>query len=417
MAMEESKPAAIPAALAAIAALPPGARVLVQGCASASGLTASAVRAAGDALPAITFTGVQVPGVNRDSWLANPASRFTTFFMTPELKRADSQVEFLPLCYAEIRAHLASTRIDAALLAVSPPNPEGRCSFGPTVDFLADLWPRIPLRIAHINPCIPDCGEPTAVPLAELTHTFEAEEPLRELADAPSDEVSSTIATFCASLIPNNATVQTGLGKLPGAILRALDGHSGIRIHSGLIGDPVLDLIERGVINSGHQVIAGVAIGTRRLYDALPASGIRMRPVSVTHDPAVLSTLDNLVTINSAMEVDLYGQAFAEAGPAGWNSGPGGASDFARGALTAGGTRIIVLPARAGQASRIVAPGAGRGPVSLSRSDIDIVVTEHGIAHLKGRSHDQRAAALIAIASPDHREHLARQWRDGPASF
>lgn len=397
--------------------LPAGGTVIVQGCATASALTAGAVASRGAELPPMTFTGIQVPGVNRDNWLANDDAQFTTFFMTPELKQSAERVRFLPLCYADIRSYLEGTRLDAALISVSPPDRDGRCSFGPTVDFLAELWPRIPLRIAHINPAIPHVGEPTAIPLDAIAYAVEADEPLRELADGGGDETCRAIAAHCAGLIHDGATLQTGLGKLPGAVLRALADHRRLRLHSGLIGDAALDLIEAGAIADGHHVTAGVAIGTRRLYDALPDSGIRFRPVSHTHAAAVLGTIDGLVTINSAMAVDLFGQAYAEVDPKGWNSGPGGASDFARGAIAAGGISILVLPSTARGASRIVAPGAGLGPVSLSRNETDFVVTEHGVADLRGCSHDERAAALIAIADPDRRETLARQWHDGPGRY
>jgi acyl-CoA hydrolase len=155
-----------------------------------------------------------------------------------------------------------------------------------------------------------------------------------------------------------------------------------------------------------------VAIGSQELYAQLNHQAFQFRPVSVTHGAAALAGIANLVTINSAIEVDLFGQAFAELTPRGLMSGPGGASDFARGARPGGGTRIVVLPAAAGggRISRIVAPGRGSGPVSLGRMDVDLIVTEHGVADLRGTTYRARADALIAIASPDHRAGLASAW-------
>ena len=144
------------------------------------------------------------------------------------------------------------------------------------------------------------------------------------------------------------------------------------------------------------------------------AQGYRFEPAVVTHDAIAIAAIRDFIAINSAIEVDLFGQAYAEAGPKGFMSGPGGASDFARGAKLAGGLRIVALSATAdrGAVSRIVAPNAGSGPVSLGRMDVDVVVTEFGAADLRGRTHAERAAALVAIAAPDHRERLDAQWRD-----
>ena len=398
------------------AVLPPGGRTFVQGCSAQSTILAEAVAIAGEALGAMTFTGIQVPGINRDDWLANPACRFETFFMTPELKAAGNSVTFLPFCYADILSHLRETSIDAALFSVSPPDANGMCSFGPTVDYLADIWPSIPRRIAHINPLLPPTSGPTGIPFEAIHAVIEGEAALPEAPDGRADPVSLAIAGHVAALIGDGSTIQTGLGKLPGAVLRLLADRRDLHIHSGLIGDAVLDLLDCGAIAEGAHVTAGVAMGTRRLYDALPGSGIRFHPVSHTHAPEILARIPGFVTVNAAIAVDLYGQAFAEATEHGWNSGSGGATDFARGARGAragGGVRIVALPGTAKTSSRIIAPGTGRGPVSLGRMDIDIVVTEHGAADLRGLSHDGRAAALVAVAAPDHRETLARAWRNG----
>lgn len=391
--------------------------VLVQGASGAPDRLAAELVAAGEAVGSITFTGIQVPGYNRAHWLPNANCRFVTHFMTPELKAVGHQVDFLPLNYSAILERWRTMRIDAAMFQVSPPDADGICSFGPAVDFLAELWPRIGTRIAQINPLLPRTNGPTGIPIAEIHYGMELAMQIREVPDPDPDPVSRSIAYHLAPYVEDGVTLQAGLGKLPGAILRSLGDRRRLRIHSGLISDGVLDLLEGGAIKDGSHITAGVALGTKRLYEALPASGIDFRPVSFTHSPQVLGALPHFVTINSAFEVDLYGQAYAETGPGGWVSGTGGAGEFARGALAAGGLRIVALPASAKESSRIVAPGEGRGPVSLSRSDIDVVVTEHGSADLRGLSYDARAAALVSIAKPQHREALARVWRDGPARF
>jgi acyl-CoA hydrolase len=221
------------------------------------------------------------------------------------------------------------------------------------------------------------------------------------------------IGANIAPLIKDGATLQMGLGKIPDAVLSALTDHRNLRIHSGLIGDAVLDLIDAGALGDGSSVTTGVAIGSPALYAAIGSPKFSFRPVSYTHDARVMAGIENFVTINSAIEVDLFGQAFAELGPGGLMSGPGGATDFARGAGIGGGLRIVALPSdgASGSISRIVGPGEGAGPVSLSRMDVDVVVTEYGAADLRGLGHEARARALIAIAAQPHRSILEDRWR------
>jgi len=399
--------------------LPPGGRTLVLGCSGESRILAEAVMQAGPALGAMTFTGIFVPGLNRHTYLANPACRVETFFLTPELKAAGDAVTFLPLCYGDILARLRTIKIDAALFMASEPDSSGACSFGPVVDFLAELWARIPVRIAHINPLTPRTRGHGGIPFAELTAFIEGEQPLSGFPDAGNDADSDSIAENVAQWIVDGATLQTGIGRVPAAVFGALKGRRNLRIHSGLIGDAILTLQQAGALAEGPSVTAGVAIGSAPLYEAIGGPGYNFRPVSFTHAPAVVGGLEKFVAINSAIEVDLLGQSYAEMGPRGLMSGPGGASDFARAAWSAGGLRIIALPASAakGAASRIVAPNAGAGPVSLGRMDTDIVVTEFGSADLRGQSHQQRAKALIAIAPRDHRNALDEAWTKFAAKF
>jgi acyl-CoA hydrolase len=399
--------------------LPPGGRTLIGGCSGESLFLAEAVMRAGEALEAMTFTGIFVPGLNKQTYLANPRCRVETFFLTPELKTAGDAVTFLPLCYGDILARLRKVPIDAALFMATPPDSQGICGFGPIVDFLADVWPKIPIRIAHINLHLPRVRGAAGIPFSELTAVIEQEQPLLAMADAGADPTSETIARNVARSIGDGATVQAGLGKIPTAALRALCGRRGLRIHSGLVSEAVVDLEEAGALASGVAVTGGVAIGTQRLYDAVGGPAYRFEPVAYTHSPRILSEISNLISINSALEVDLFGQAYAEMGPGGLISGPGGASDFARGTYAAGGLRIVALPASAakGAISRIVGPNAGTGPVSLGRVDTDIVVTEFGAADLRGLGHPGRAKALIAVAPPNHRETLNEAWAALAAKF
>ena len=393
--------------------LPPGGLTLVSACSAESTPLADAVESAGDALGAMTFSGIFVGGINRRTWLAGAESRVLTFFLTPELRAAGDRVEYLPLCYQDILAELRRRRPRAALFMCSPPDNLGQCSFGTEVAFIAELWRDIPIRIAHINPSMPRTPGDPGIPFAELTAYFEADQVLPGVAESPPDAVADAIARHISCYVNSGATLQTGLGKIPNAVLGSLTDRRDLKLHSGLIGDGVVALLNSGALERPGAATVGVVIGSERLYAMLDHPAFQFRPVSVTHNAAILSAIDDLVTINSAIEVDLFGQAYAELTPRGLMSGPGGASDFARGAR-GHGTRIVALPAQAvgKTVSRIVSPGAGTGPVSLGRMDVDIVVTEHGAADLRLLGHVARAEALMAIAAPEHRGALAAQWAD-----
>lgn len=407
-----------PADIAAL--LPAGARVLVTGASGESALIAEAITVAGEALGPATFTGIFVPGVNRHTYLANAAIRVETFFVTPELKpELGLRVTHFPLCYADIRRRLSEQPIDALLCMVTPPDEEGLCSFGPAVDFAAELWPRIPIRIAHINSAMPRTRGDAGIPFRELTACFEAATGFDGEPDTSIDPLAEAIAAHVAPWISDGATLQTGVGRIPGAILRSLIGRRGLRIHSGLIVDEVVDLLEAGALASDTPVVAGVAIGSRRLYGAIGGPEFAFMPAAVTHNVNLIGAIRNFVAINSALDVDLLGQAYAEVGPKGLMSGPGGAADFSAGARLGGGLRIVVLAATAarGSISRIIAPGTGRGPVSLGRADIDVVATEYGAVDVRGLPYAARAEALISIAAPDHRAALSDSWHSYSAQL
>ncbi|MEY2927773.1 MAG: hypothetical protein RL367_2250 [Pseudomonadota bacterium] len=401
-----------PSSLASV--LPKTGRVLVQGASGESQLLADAVMAAGSAIGALTFTGGFVPGTNHNTYLANPDCRVETFFYTAALKAAPrDQVQLLSMCYNDIRSRFLRIDLDAALFMVAPPDENGLCSFGPAVDFFAEIWPRIPIRIAHVNPLMPRTRGCPQIPFSEITAYVVGDQPFDAVADSSDDPTANAIAAHIAPLIGDGATLQLGIGKVPGAVLKALTGRRNLRFHSGLIVDEVVDLEEAGALAPGASVLTGVAIGSARLYRAIERETYQFQPVAVTHNEVLISTIPHFISVNSALEVDLFGQVYSELGPKGLMSGPGGASDYGRAArLSPGGLRIIALASSAarGTISRIVAPGGGAGPVSLSRFDVDIIVTEHGVADLREQDYASRAERLIAIAPPDHREKLRADW-------
>lgn len=384
--------------------LPRPGKVWLSGCSTDGAVLHSAW--AGQSLPGLTFTGIFVPGLNDLTPVLNTGARIETFFMLPEMARAADRITYLPFCYRDITGHLAAHVPDAAVIMLSPPDANGICSFGPVTDFIADIWERIPLLIAQINPSLPATHGTPGIPFDRLSAVIEADSPLPQQAPG-TDDTARAIAAHAAGLIPDGAVIQAGVGRIPEAVLSGLTAKRDLAIHSGLIGDSTVDLLEAGALRADSPVTAGVAIGTDRIYGAISAPEFTFRPPSFTHDIANVALLSPFVTVNSAIEVDLAGNVYAEATPRGPISGPGGASDFTAGARGQNDLRIIALPSTAGKSrvSRIVT--TGNGPVSLGRFDVDVVITEHGVAHLRGASPEARRAALVAISDPDHRDALA----------
>ena len=393
--------------------LPPGGLTLVSSCSAESDLLSDMVARAGDALGEMRFSGIFVPGLNRHTWSGSASSRVLTFFQTAELRREATRVDFLPLSYGEISALYAVEPPRAVLFMCSPPDENGACSFGTETAFIADRWRDAPVRVAHINPAMPLTRGNAGIPFSELTAYIEAAQDLKSTPKAETDDVASRIAHRAATFIEDGATLQTGLGKVPDAVLDALHDRRNLRLHTGLVGDGGLRLARSGAMAPGPSALVGVAIGSAALYAGVDDPHFQFRPVSVTHDPRVAGSAERFVTINGALEVDLFGQVYSEVGPNGAMSGPGGASDFAAAArLSPQGLRIICLPSSAGtdKNSRIIDPAEARGPVSLSRFDTDLVVTEHGVADLRGKGHRARAEALVAVAAPPFQQALASAW-------
>ena len=393
--------------------LAPGGLALVSSCSAESDVLADMVARAGDALGNMRFSGIFVPGLNRHTWYGSASSRVLTFFQTDELRREPKRVDFLPLSYGQISAFYTAEPPQAVVFMCSPPDENGACSFGTETAFIPDHWRGAPVRVAHINPAMPRTRGDPGIPFSELSAFIEEAQDLKQMLKAPPDPVANQVATHAARFVGDGATLQTGLGKVPDAVLDALHDRRNLRLHTGLVGDGGLRLARSGAMAPGPSAVVGVAIGSSDLYAGLDDPHFQFRPVSVTHDLRVAGSTAHFVAINSALEVDLFGQVYSEVGPKGALSGPGGASDFAAAArLSPRGLRIVCLPASAAQGtiSRIIDPADARGPISLSRLDSDVVVTEHGAADLRGKGHDARAEALIAIAAPGFQQSLTAAW-------
>ncbi|MBC2667678.1 acetyl-CoA hydrolase/transferase family protein [Novosphingobium piscinae] len=305
---------------------------------------------------------------------------------------------------------------DVAMIQVSPADEAGRHSCGLISDHVRAAVARARVVIAEVNVAVPyTFGE--TIHASEIDVAVHCDQPPVEVPAAPISETDAAIARHCAGFIGDGAVIQTGVGAVPDAILRLLGDRKDLGVHSGMLGDGLADLVEAGVITNARKEIDpgvsinGALIGTRRLYDfAHRNPAIRMCPANYTHDAGVLARLSRLVSINSAIEVDLTGQVNAEASGSAYLGGTGGQVDFVRaGARSPGGHALIALSATAkgGTLSKIVP--ALSGPVTTARSEVDVIVTEFGAAELKGRSLAERARALVAIAHPDFREALDRE--------
>ncbi|OZI31532.1 hypothetical protein CAL29_26935 [Bordetella genomosp. 10] len=325
----------------------------------------------------------------------------------------------VPCHISAVASLLAGGQIpcDVLLLSVSPPNARGEYSFGLVNDYLQAALARARVVIAEINPAIPwsYCDRPLRA--EDFTLAVESGVAPLELPTAAFGELEQRIASHLAPHIPERATLQLGIGAVPEAILASLAERRGMGVHSGMIGDSVIDLIESGAIDNAHKgidagvTITGVLFGTRKLYrHAHENPAIRLCQTGYTHHMATLSRVRNLVSINSALEVDLTGQVNAEAIGAQHIGAVGGQVDFVRAAVQTGGVSIIALSAtgRNGE-SKIAAQLAG--PVTTARSDVDIIATEYGVARLRGCSLRERVRALTAIAAPQHRESLMQAAR------
>ena len=326
-------------------------------------------------------------------------------------------LDVIPLHVSQVGPLISAGIIpcDVAMIQVSPADAEGNHSLGLISDHVLAATAKARLVIAEVNERVPFTLGQT-IPGSSIdvaVHVSRAPVEVRAAGISATDEA---IARHCAGFIGDGSVIQTGIGAVPDAILRMLRDRRDLGVHSGMLGDGVVDLVEAGVVtNARKEIDAGVSIngalvGTRRLYDwAHRNPAMRMSTAAYTHDAAILGQLSRLVTINSALEVDLTGQVNAEQSGAAYMGGTGGQVDFVRaGARSPGGHAIIALSAtaKAGTLSRIVPTLAG--PVTTTRSDVDIVVTEFGAAQLKGQTLAERTRRLIAIAHPDFREDLER---------
>jgi len=305
---------------------------------------------------------------------------------------------------------------DVAFVQVSPPDASGNHSFGLISDFVQNAVGKARVVIAEVNERVPYTHGDAVLPRSRIDCAVHVSRTPVEVPPAKIGETDLAIAKIVARYIEDGSVLQVGIGATPDAILRLLHDRRDLGVHSGMIGDGLVELVEAGVITNALKPIdagvsiTGALIGTKRLYEFADRNPkIGMRSSAYTHNEATLSRLTRLVTINSGVEVDLTGQVNAEQSGDQYLGGTGGQVDYVRaGMRSRGGRSIIALPATAkgGKISRITP--ALSGPVTTARSDVDVIVTEFGAAELKGQTLPERARRLVAIAHPDFREELDR---------
>ena len=328
--------------------------------------------------------------------------------------------DYTPSFFFEVPELFSSALpVDVAMVMVTPPNEEGYCSLGVSVDYTLEAVKQAKLVIAQVNDQLPWTGPHSTVSVDEIDCFVEHSAPLIELPPPKIGDVERAIGEYCASLIQDGDTLQLGIGAIPDAVLMFLKEKKDLGIHSEMFSDGVVELAEAGVINNAKKnlhpgkFIAGFLMGTRRLYDFVDHNpAVELWPIDYVNHPFVVGQNDRLVSINSCVQVDLMGQVASESIGLKQISGVGGQVDFVRGAaFSKGGRSIIAMPSTTkGNISKIV-PFLDEGSaVTTSRNEVNYVVTEYGIAHLKGRTLRERARALIGIAHPDARDALEEEF-------
>ena len=331
-------------------------------------------------------------------------------------------VDLVPNHFSEVYDVLRRRAKQPLVIAsVSPPDRHGNFSLGVCADYVASFIGRAPFFV-EVNQRMPRTTGRNQIHVSQVVGWVEADYPLLEVAPVSASAIDERIGSFVAERIPNGCTIQAGIGAIPNAALALLDSHVDLGVHTELISDGLIDLIELGVVNGVNKannrlkVIGTFALGTQRLYDFVHDNPtIEMWSARYVNDPRVISREPNFVSINASLAVDFIGQCASETIQGHYYSSSGGQSDFARGAAySQGGQSFIVMQstARDGEVSRIVPQLAAGDVVTTQKNTVDKVVTEYGVAELRGRSIRERTRELINVAHPRFREELERAARE-----
>jgi acyl-CoA hydrolase len=402
--------------------LRPGDKVYVAGSAAEptdvfAWLQQDPARSAG-----LEITSSLVPGINRfEVDRLHPSAKLVAPFMQSGFRVAHRQGRFvqLPLSYSGVARYIQDFyEPDIAFCVVSPPDEKGYVSMGLSVEFTQLCLAKAARKVAVINSNMPFMPTSVSLSLACFDAILETSASLPAYDTGTLNDEACAMAAHVASLIEDGSALQVGLGKVPQAIMRALVGHKGLRIHSGMLSDGIVQLAESGALDLDFDHMTCVLVGTQQLYDwAANQDLISVRGCDQTHDPLRIATIERFVAVNSALTVDLFGQCDLETAGGRVVSGAGGAPDFSRGARhSRGGISVIAVPSTypgpGGVATRIVPQLGSNNLVAVARGDVDVIATEHGLADLRGKSVNDRAEAIISVAAPEFRAELESGWRD-----
>ncbi len=403
-----------------------GMRVYVQGTAATPLSLLQAMTRRGPELEDVTLVHMHLEGPA--PWVEGACLGHVhdvSLFVGPNLRAAvrRGDASYIPLFLSDVPWYLSQpeTRPHVALINVSPPDRHGFVSLGPSIDATLTAIEQADIVIAQVNPQVPRVLGDACIPVDRITVAVAVDEPLSVLPERPVDEAMVAIGRLVADLVPDRACLQIGIGRVPDAVMRSLEGHQDLGVHTEMMSDGVRHLAAQGVITGRYKVtdpgkiVASFALGSRELYDFVSDNpAVSLHGVDYTNDTAVIRRNPRMVSVNSAVEVDITGQVAAEAIGPHVVSGVGGQMDFVRGAsLAPEGRSIIALPARTGRGEpRIVASLRRGAAVTTTRNHVQYVVTEYGVAELKGATIEERAWRMIAIAHPEDRETLTREARE-----
>ena len=333
------------------------------------------------------------------------------------------RVDYLPCFLSEIPYILSqgARKVNVALIHVSSPGPRGYCTLGTSVDVTLAAIAAADIVIAQINKQMPKVHGDGFIHISQIDHAIEVDQPLDELPIAQITDIEKKIGENCAEIIEDGSCLQTGIGAIPNAVLAALKGHRSLGVHSEMWSDGVLDLIEAGALDNSNKVVhpgktvSTFIMGTKKVFDYIHDNpSIIQVGADYINNPNIIARNPKTVAINSAVEIDLTGQVCADSIGHNIISGVGGQMDFMRGAaLSSRGKPIIAITSRTESTKAKIVPFLKQGAgVVTTRNHIHYVVTEYGVANLYGKTLGERAKALIAIAHPEDREALTKEWRE-----
>jgi len=411
-------------AVEAVKIIKSGDRVYIQAAAAAPQILINAMTARYSELKQVEVchlhTEGKAPYANqkfRDSFCVN--SFFVGANVRPTLKQGNGS--YTPVFLSELPLLFKRNiiPIDVALIQVSPPDKHGYCSLGVSVEATLAAIANAKHVIAQINSFMPRTHGDGLIHISELNTFVEEDSPLTELNIPKPTEIEQKIGDYIAELIDDRSTLQMGIGVIPNAVLGNLTNHKDLGLHTEMLSDGVIDLILKDVINSNYKGVdpgrglATFALGSKRLYDYIDDNPfIEMRSADYVNDVAIIKQNPKMVSINSAIEVDVTGQVCADSIGKNIYSGVGGQMDFIRGAsLSEGGKAIIALTSTTKKGISRIVPFLKRGAgVVTTRAHVQYIITEYGVANLYGKTIDQRVKALVNIAHPDYREQIERTY-------